>query len=159
MSCVAFLPDGRVLSGGADNKLCLWGRAGSRCIDLLGHTAAISAVAVGGGGGIAVSASYDTTLRGWATGGRDGRGREGAQLACLVGHTAPVLDLAWPSSAAAGAAHLPLIVAVVLLSLQPFSDCSPTAWCYCCVAAAIAVLLLLLLRRRSLLWAWLRLLL
>lgn len=34
---VAFLPDGRLLSSGMDNKLCLWERAGVRCTDLAGH--------------------------------------------------------------------------------------------------------------------------
>eukprot|EP01050_Picozoa_sp_SAG11_P033450 SAG11_NODE_11370_length_765_cov_1.240240_2_plen_126_part_01 len=80
VSCASFLHDGRVLSGGADKKLCLWNRAGSRCSDLLGHTAAISALAVGSTGAIAISASYDTTLRGWSMRGA------GAQLACLRGH-------------------------------------------------------------------------
>lgn len=102
VSCVAFLPDGSVLSGGADSKLCLWGRSGSRCTELLGHAAAISAVAVGAAGNIAVSASYDTTLRGWAIGSTG----SGSQLACLRGHTAPVLDLAWPGPNAIGGSKL-----------------------------------------------------
>lgn len=100
LSGIAYLPAGCARSGGADKKLCLWNKAGNRCYDLLGHTAAVSALAVGAGGSVAVSASYDTTVRGWSTSGR------GAQLACLQGHTAPVLDLAWP---AAGAGAGPLI--------------------------------------------------
>ena len=50
VTCVEHLPDGRVLSGGMDSKLCLWGRKSTRCRDLLGHTKSISALNVGGNG-------------------------------------------------------------------------------------------------------------
>ena len=86
VSVVATLPDGRMLSGGQDSKLCLWNASGVVCKDLVGHTAAISALGVGANA--ALTASYDTTLRCWDL-------NTAAETACLRGHTAPVLDMAW----------------------------------------------------------------
>jgi hypothetical protein len=34
-----------VVSGGQDNKLCLWDKAAVRCVDLLGHSGPIAALA------------------------------------------------------------------------------------------------------------------
>ena len=87
VSVVATLPDGRVLSGGQDSKLCLWNSSGVVCKDLRGHTAAISALGVGDTC-TALSSSYDTTVRCWNL-------SSGAETACLRGHNAPVLDMAW----------------------------------------------------------------
>lgn len=64
-----FLPTGQVLSGGMDSKLCLWdsvtgsGGGPARCRDLLAHTGSISQVEVNDRGSVALSASYDRTLR------------------------------------------------------------------------------------------------
>lgn len=73
MTTCKFLPSGQVLSGGMDSKLCLWdsvtrsgggGGAGpARCRDLLAHTGSISQVEVNDRGSVALSASYDRTLR------------------------------------------------------------------------------------------------
>jgi WD40 repeat protein len=93
VSVVATLPDGRVLSGGQDSKLCLWNASGVVCKDLQGHTAAISALGVGDRN-TALSSSYDTTLRCWDL-------SSGVETACLRGHSAPVLDLAWARSGVA----------------------------------------------------------
>lgn len=90
VTCVSYLPDGRVLSGGMDSKLCLWGSRGRQCQDLLGHGASISSISVSSDGSYAISTSYDKTLRIWSM--RSGRG---SQSACLSGHKAPVLHLAW----------------------------------------------------------------
>lgn len=91
------LPKGGIVSGGMDSKLCLWGRAGTACKDLAGHSASISALEVlqqpGGhsaagaaGGGRFLSASYDKTVCLWdAAGGRP--------LQRLAGHAAPVMQL------------------------------------------------------------------
>lgn len=57
--------DGRILSGGMDGKLCLWGANSTRCVDLLGHSASISQVKCAEKRNIAISASYDKTLKVW----------------------------------------------------------------------------------------------
>ena len=89
VTCVAHLPDGRVLSGGMDSKLCLWNAAGkAQCRDLVGHTGSVSQLHVATDGSLAVSASYDKTLRVWSL-------HSGAEAATLRAHRAPVLQLAW----------------------------------------------------------------
>jgi WD40 repeat protein len=87
-TCV-YLQDGRILSGGMDSKLCLWHASALRCDDLLGHTGSISQVDVHGG--IAVSASYDRTLRVWDCDRR-------TCLSTLKGHGNPVTSFAWCGS-------------------------------------------------------------
>ena len=90
VTCVGHLPDGRVLSGGMDSKLCLWNASGKpQCRDLIGHTGSVSQLLVSTDGGLAVSASYDKTVRVW----RLGSGAK--EAAVLRGHRAPVLQLAW----------------------------------------------------------------
>lgn len=93
VNTVATLPDGRVLSGGQDSKLCLWNASGVVCKDLQGHTAPISALGVGDTY-VGISASYDTTLRCWDL-------SSGTETACLRGHHAPILDMAWARSGVA----------------------------------------------------------
>ena len=89
VTCVAHLPDGRVLSGGMDSKLCLWNGAGApKCRDLVGHTGSVSQVRVATDGSLAVSAAYDKSLRVWSLG-------SGNCAATLRAHRAPVLQLAW----------------------------------------------------------------
>lgn len=68
ISAVAHLPDGRLLSGGGDGKLCLWPRAPSSipsatCQDLDGHASAVSQLAAVPGSRLAFSAAYDGTVR------------------------------------------------------------------------------------------------
>lgn len=66
VSTVVHLPDGRVLSGGGDGKVCLWpaGR-GTQCHDLDGHASAVAKVqAVAESGRLAMSAGYDGKVRG-----------------------------------------------------------------------------------------------
>ncbi|KAG5496605.1 hypothetical protein JIQ42_03435 [Leishmania sp. Namibia] len=92
-----FLSDRRVLSGGMDSKLCLWSdviRGGpARCVDLLGHTGSISQVELSESHGrsIAMSASYDRTIRIWELNGAS----SGQQIGCLSGHKGPVTQLSW----------------------------------------------------------------
>ncbi|KPA83162.1 hypothetical protein ABB37_02857 [Leptomonas pyrrhocoris] len=92
-----FLSDRRVLSGGMDSKLCLWSdvtRGGpARCSDLLGHTGSISQVEVNESGGraIAMSASYDRTIRLWELSSMGG----GREIGCLAGHKGPVTQFSW----------------------------------------------------------------
>ena len=100
---VTHLPDGRILSSGMDSKLCLWNGSGApRCADLLGHTGSVSKVLGSADGSLAISASYDKTLRVWSTGAasasRSSRAEPNAskeQLAVLRAHRAPVMHLAW----------------------------------------------------------------
>jgi WD40 repeat protein len=84
-SC-AFLPDGRIVSGGMDSKLCLWQKGAARCTDLLGHTGSVSQVLVSDSGSM-ISSSYDRTLRIWDSSGR--------QLSVLSGHQNPVMQFVW----------------------------------------------------------------
>ncbi|GAQ85255.1 F-box and WD-40 domain protein 7 [Klebsormidium nitens] len=102
VTCVTHLPDGRILSGGMDNRLLLWSSSSVTHCELPGHTASISAVQCSSDGSLAVSSSYDKTLRVWALPGADARGvgrGKGSGFkgtaTCLVGHVAPVLDFAW----------------------------------------------------------------
>ena len=92
VTSVAMLPDGRVLSGGQDSKLCLWNSSGVACKDLNGHSSAVSAIAVGDNDH-AMSASYDTTVRCWNVSAKGAD--SGMECVCLRGHTAPVLDVTW----------------------------------------------------------------
>ncbi|KPI90384.1 hypothetical protein ABL78_0460 [Leptomonas seymouri] len=91
-----FLSDRRVLSGGMDSKLCLWSdvtRGGpARCSDLLGHTGSISQVDVNEchGRAVAMSASYDRTIRLWELSSVGGH-----EIGCLAGHKGPVTQFSW----------------------------------------------------------------
>eukprot|EP00742_Colponemidia_sp_Colp-10_P019425 GILJ01022529.1.p1 GENE.GILJ01022529.1~~GILJ01022529.1.p1 ORF type:complete len:450 (+),score=46.18 GILJ01022529.1:115-1350(+) len=87
VTSVAFLPDGRIMSGGMDSKLCLWHASALKCDDLLGHTGSISQVEVSPSG-IAVSSSYDRTLRVWDCASR-------SCISSLTGHAQPVTNFAW----------------------------------------------------------------
>ena len=87
-SC-AYLDDGRIISAGQDSKLCLWAKAGVRCTDLTGHTGSISQVQVGGS--IAISASYDRTLRLWDC-------DRSSAVGVLSGHAQPVMEFIWKHS-------------------------------------------------------------
>ncbi|KAG5498650.1 hypothetical protein JKF63_02936 [Porcisia hertigi] len=92
-----FLSDRRVISGGMDSKLCLWSdvaRGGqARCVDLLGHTSSISQLELSESHGrpIAMSASYDRTIRIWELDSATG----GGQVGCLSGHKGPVTHFSW----------------------------------------------------------------
>lgn len=94
VTCCRFLPDGRVISGGMDSKLCLWdsvhsGGSMARCQDLLGHTGSVSQVEVNGENHRAVSAGYDRTLRVWDC------SSFGREIGVLAGHKAPVMQFDW----------------------------------------------------------------
>lgn len=88
VTCLTYLPDGRLVSGGMDNKLCLWAATGASCRDMVGHTSSVSVVKASASGGMVVSGGYDRTVRCWDT-------RRGAEVCALTGgHSGPVLDLA-----------------------------------------------------------------
>ena len=88
VTTVAFLKDGRILSGGMDSKLCLWHASALRCTDLLGHTGSISQVATNEQG-IAISAGYDRSLRVWDC------GAGGSEIGTMLGHNQPVTMFDW----------------------------------------------------------------
>lgn len=94
---VTHLPDGRILSAGVDSKCCLWNANGApKCIDLLGHTGSVSKVLASADGSLALSASYDKTVRLWST-------SSGKELIKLRAHRAPVMHLAWGAGGLASA--------------------------------------------------------
>ncbi|XRB19151.1 F-box and WD-40 domain-containing protein [Pseudoscourfieldia marina] len=104
VTCVAHCPDGRVVSGGMDSKLCVWDARGVKCTDLVGHAGSVAEVKVASSGECAVSASYDKTVRIWPLSVRGMRG--GGGCAVLKAHKAPVISLDAPMTgqlAASGA--------------------------------------------------------
>ncbi len=44
VSCVTYLPDGRIVSGGMDAKMWLWPTGSTRGIQMEGHSAPVSKV-------------------------------------------------------------------------------------------------------------------
>ena len=90
VTCVTHLRDGRLLSGGMDSKLCLWDARGVRCSELAGHRGSVSCIQTDRERPVAVSCSYDKTVRCWELGGS-----RPAEAWCMTKHRAPVLALAW----------------------------------------------------------------
>jgi len=88
VTTVSHCPDGKVLSGGMDSKLCLWNSTGAACVSLQGHLGSIARVRINAAGTLAMSGAYDRTLRAWDL-------RSKREVACCTGHTAPVLDFVW----------------------------------------------------------------
>ncbi|CAD7927120.1 unnamed protein product [Amoebophrya sp. A120] len=110
--CYAEADESTVISGGADSKICVWsgggggssssstaalarGRGGRSsaaariaCKELAGHRGSISKILAKGT--LAVSASYDKTLRVWDL-------KTKREACTLAGHSAPVLDFLWSS--------------------------------------------------------------
>lgn len=88
VTTVSHCPDGRILSGGMDSKICLWNAAGVSCVDLTGHLGSVARVRTHALRDIAISAGYDRTLRAWDL-------RRKTEVACCTGHSAPVMDFIW----------------------------------------------------------------
>ena len=92
-SC-AFTPSGQILSGGMDSALWLWGRAGVNgdCLShpTETHRGGISNVLVNPSG-LALSSSYDRTVKLWNTNQR----ANSAFVGTLSGHKQPVMHLLW----------------------------------------------------------------
>jgi len=69
VSCVTYLSDGRVLSGGMDGKLCLWSRGGGAAAtaeDLIGEQGSISQVTrVPQSNNVTASSGYDGSICLW----------------------------------------------------------------------------------------------
>ena len=119
VAAVAHTAEGRVLSGGADGKLCLWAGGGAvACEDLVpaahgdrgvGHP--VACLACDTTAAVAVSGGYDKAVRLWdvgqserdhSGGRRRGGGGAGRELAALKGHAAPVTAVTWGSAARPG---------------------------------------------------------
>lgn len=91
VSTVAFAPDGRIVSGGMDNQICVWAKSAVRCDTLMGHKSSISKVLVDETN-TCLSASYDCVINVWDLDRLD----NGAQL--IGPHRNAVLEMAWKNS-------------------------------------------------------------
>jgi WD40 repeat protein len=91
----AYLPDGRVLSGGMDAKIVLWESTGTRAQNLLGHTASVTKV-MADDREIGLSASYDRSLRVWSLAARTTH----RELAVLKGSAGAITACDWHNSLA-----------------------------------------------------------
>jgi len=91
VTSLSYLNNGRLLSGGMDNLLCLWDAKGVRCDFLKGHDGSISKVMTDDYN-VGVSSSYDTTMMIWDLDTKKSATR-------LMGvHKEPVLDFDWHNS-------------------------------------------------------------
>lgn len=88
VNTVAFLPDGRMITAGADARIAVW-TAGRPEPDrlMVGHVAPVAALAVSPDGTLLASASWDRTVRIWSL--SDGTSR------VLEGHTQNVNGVAF----------------------------------------------------------------
>lgn len=91
VTCVDYLPNGGILSGAMDSKLCLWHPEFVRCTDLTEHRSSISAVKVDSRS-FAVSSSYDGSLIVWDLNSRP------RSVCHLSGHKKAVLNFFWRNS-------------------------------------------------------------
>jgi len=57
------MDDGRVISGGGDGKVIVWGATGTSCRDLDGHASAVSKVQTIPTSRLALSSGYDGMVR------------------------------------------------------------------------------------------------
>lgn len=93
VTCVKYMDDGKVLSGGMDSKLCLWEKNMARCSNLVGHGCAISACATIVDGTLGISSSYDKTLKVWDL---ESSQKGGGTISCVgtfKGHQGPITKL------------------------------------------------------------------
>lgn len=107
---VCHLADGRVLSCGMDNRLCLWNSSKSSCVELPnGHERSVSKIISDTQYNVALSCGYDGNVMAWAFGaGSEGSGpRRGVSrapagvhgpVATLYSHKSPVVECVFKGS-------------------------------------------------------------
>ena len=91
VTTVAYLNDGRILSGSMDKKLSLWEKGIVKCQDLVGHNGSISKVQVDSNN-VAISAAYDSSLLVWKLDGAE------CVQGLFNGHKDAVLEFKWVNS-------------------------------------------------------------
>lgn len=89
LTCVRWLPGGRILSGSMDRHLCMWSMHGNRCEPWHGHEGTVSEALVSRDGRMAITSSYDKTIRIWDA----EESSSDRKLGVLRNHQAPVLVL------------------------------------------------------------------
>lgn len=78
VDAVAFLPDGRFASAGADGRIAIWESGRSAPVSVLeGHTGPVTALAVSPDGATLASASWDASVRLWPLSGGEPLALEG----------------------------------------------------------------------------------
>lgn len=105
VTSVCHIADGRVLSGGMDNRLCLWNASRSSCVELPnGHERSVSKVLADTTYNVALSCGYDGNVMVWsfgASGESSGAARRGPARSTagvvgpktvLTGHKSPVVE-------------------------------------------------------------------
>ncbi len=117
VTCVCHTADGRVVSGGMDSRVLIWGARGANAQELKGHTGSVSVVKATDNGHLVLSAGYDKTIRAW-----DLRSRRG--IAVMQGHQAPVLALDWQPGMAVSGGRAGVAIAWDLNTAQPISKLS-----------------------------------
>jgi WD40 repeat protein len=63
----AFLPDGRVISGGMDGRLLLWASGGVSCTECAGHTSSIASMAYNKNRSLFLTGAYDKKVLVWGS--------------------------------------------------------------------------------------------
>jgi cytochrome c len=80
VNAVAFLPNGRIVTGGEDGRIAIWQPGEQRpTVVLAGHSAPIVALDISPDGATLASASWDRTIRLWPLAGGTARVLEGHQ--------------------------------------------------------------------------------
>ena len=85
------MPDGRILSGSMDKRLCLWDKSAVKCNDLVGHNGSISKVKVDSQD-VAISAAYDSALLVWKLNTLE------CAMGLFNGHKDAVMEFEWMNS-------------------------------------------------------------
>ena len=88
VTCCTYTSTGEILSGGMDSKICVWDRKALRCDEMLGHRGSVSTLLSGKNCDIAISGSYDRTIRVWNVKSRK-------EMAKISKHKGPILCMDW----------------------------------------------------------------
>ena len=88
VTCCTYTSTGEILSAGMDSKICVWDRKALRCDELLGHTGSVSTLLSGRNCNVAISGSYDRTIRVWNVKSRK-------EISKISKHKGPILCMDW----------------------------------------------------------------